>query len=69
MDRCIRASTYPGDIVLDPFAGAGSTGVAALKAGRHFIGTEIDKSYMRIGMKRLEQIAAQSRLPFIDSRS
>ncbi len=69
MDRCIRASTHPGDIVLDPFAGSDSTGVAALKAGRHFIGIEIDESYMGIGMKRLEQIAAQRRLPFIDSTS
>ena len=69
MDRCIRASTHPGDIVLDPFAGSSSTGVATLKAGRHFIGIEIDESYMGIGIKRLEQIAAQRRLPFIDSTS
>ena len=68
MDRCIRASTQSGDIVLDPFAGSGSTGIAALKAGRRFMGIEINKSFVEIGMKRLDtvtwagKIAADDRL-------
>ena len=51
--RCLRASTNEGDVVLDPFAGAGSTGVAALELGRRFIGIEIDPEFIDISTKRL----------------
>lgn len=53
MARYICNSTKPGWIVLDPFMGSGSTGVAALQAGRRFIGVEIDKTYFKIAEKRL----------------
>ncbi|MEX2481432.1 MAG: site-specific DNA-methyltransferase [Gammaproteobacteria bacterium] len=53
IDRCLRASTNPDDIILDPFAGSGSTGVAALAAGRRFLGTEIDPDYARLAATRL----------------
>ena len=56
IDRCIRASTNPGDLVLDPFAGTASAGVAALRVGRRFIGVEMDKNYAEIGEKRLSEI-------------
>ena len=59
IDRCIRASTNPGDIVLDPFAGTAATGVAALMNGRHFLGIEQDSSYVDIGMKRLSAISEE----------
>ena len=59
IDRCIRASTNPGDIVLDPFAGTAATGVAALMNGRRFLGIEQDPSYVDIGMKRLSAIAEE----------
>jgi site-specific DNA-methyltransferase (adenine-specific) len=51
--RCLRATTDPGDLVLDPFAGSGSTGVAALKLGRCFVGFEQDKTYARLAARRL----------------
>ena len=51
--RCLRATTDPGDLVLDPFAGSGSTGAAALKMGRHFIGYEQDKTYALLAARRL----------------
>ena len=54
--RCLRASTNPGDLVLDPFAGSGSTGVAALGLGRRFVGIEIEVQFLEIGMQRLNSI-------------
>lgn len=51
--RCLRATTDPGDLVFDPFTGSGSTGVAALALGRHFIGCEQDKTYAMLASKRL----------------
>ena len=55
IDRCLRASTNPGDVVFDPFAGTASTGVAALPLGRAFIGCEVSEEYARIGGKRLAE--------------
>jgi site-specific DNA-methyltransferase (adenine-specific) len=56
--RCLRATTDPGDLVLDPFAGSGSTGVAALKLGRHFVGYEQNKTYALLAARRLGETAA-----------
>ncbi len=53
--RCLRATTDPGDLVLDPFAGSGSTGVAALKLGRYFVGYEQDKTYAQLASRRLSE--------------
>jgi site-specific DNA-methyltransferase (adenine-specific) len=55
--RCLRATTDPGDVVLDPFTGSGSTGVATLKLGRHFVGCEQDKAYARLAATRLTDAA------------
>jgi len=51
--RCLRASTNPGDLVLDPFTGSGTTGVAALALGRAFIGAELEDPYVKIARQRL----------------
>ena len=53
IERCLLASTQPGDSVLDPFAGSGSTGVAALSCGRNFLGSEIDPAYVNLAITRL----------------
>lgn len=53
--RLIRALTNKDDLVLDPFMGSGSTGVAALVEGRRFIGTEIQKKYFDISVERIEE--------------
>ncbi len=47
LDRIVRASTDPGHVVLDPFAGSGTSGVAAVRRGRRFIGIELDKAWVR----------------------
>jgi site-specific DNA-methyltransferase (adenine-specific) len=56
MERIILASTKPGDIVLDIFAGTGSTLVASKKNNRMFIGTDLDPEYVKIAKNRLKQV-------------
>lgn len=51
--RCLRASTNPGDLVFDPFAGSSTTGVAALALDRRFIGCELDPGHIELSIKRL----------------
>lgn len=51
-----------GDTVLDPFMGSGTTGVEALKAGRKFIGIEINPEYVELSRKRIEHDMAYSEL-------
>ena len=53
--RCIAATTAPGDIVLDPFAGSGTTLRAAMDLGRKSIGIEKHEPYLEIAAKRLAQ--------------
>jgi site-specific DNA-methyltransferase (adenine-specific) len=57
--RPIRAASSPGDIVLDPYGGSFTTGVAALKNGRRFIGIEREPKYFEIGVRRIEQAYQQ----------
>jgi site-specific DNA-methyltransferase (adenine-specific) len=54
--RCLRATTDPGDLVFDPFAGSGSTGVAAVKLGRRFIGCEQDRNYASLAARRVNDV-------------
>jgi DNA modification methylase len=50
---CILAGSKPGDIVLDPFNGAGTTGVASIQNGRDYLGFELNPEYVAISEKRL----------------
>ncbi|MDY0028450.1 MAG: site-specific DNA-methyltransferase [Pseudobdellovibrionaceae bacterium] len=52
--RVLSASTQPGDIVLDPFFGSGTTGAVAKKLGRSFIGIEREDSYIKLATKRIK---------------
>ena len=54
----------PGETILDPFMGSGTTGVACVKTGRRFIGCEIDPPYFAIAQKRIEEAAMQ--LPLLE---
>ena len=58
--RCLRASTNPGDLVVDPFAGTAATGVAALSSGRRFIGVERSEEYTEIGRQRMAQVVSKN---------
>jgi site-specific DNA-methyltransferase (adenine-specific) len=53
--RCIRLSTWPGEVVLDPFAGTGTTLLAARQLGRRAIGVERSESYCAQAVDRLAQ--------------
>ncbi len=53
MKWCLELFSKPGDTVLDPFMGSGTTGVACVLLGRNFIGIERDPEYMRIAQRRI----------------
>jgi DNA modification methylase len=53
--RLIELYTYRGDLVLDPFAGSGTAAVAAVRAGRHFVGYDLDATYIELAEGRVEE--------------
>jgi site-specific DNA-methyltransferase (adenine-specific) len=55
----LRLHSQAGEIVLDPFMGSGTTGVACVQTGRRFIGIEIDEGYFKIAQRRIEQAQQQ----------
>ena len=57
--RLVELYTYRGDVVLDPFAGSGSTAVAALRSERHFVGYDTDNAYVARARKRIEEERAR----------
>jgi site-specific DNA-methyltransferase (adenine-specific) len=56
-----------GGLVLDPFMGSGTTGVACVQTGRDFIGIEIDPGYFKIAERRIKEAQAQMALPLIEA--
>jgi adenine-specific DNA-methyltransferase len=52
--RIVKATTEPGDIVLDPYMGAGTVAVVARDERRHFLGAETDAKYYSVAMRRLK---------------
>lgn len=53
IERCVRLWTNPGETVLSPFAGIGSEGVGALRAGRRFVGVELKPAYFHVAARNL----------------
>jgi modification methylase len=56
LHRILMATTKPGDVVLDPFFGTGTTGAVAKRLGRQFIGIERDDTYIAAALKRIASI-------------
>ena len=54
--RIILSSSNPGDVVLDPFFGSGTTGAVAKKLGRNWIGIEREKKYIKVAQKRIDAV-------------
>ena len=57
--RVLKLFSYKGDIVLDPFNGAGTTSFVAWKLKRRFIGIDISDKYCKTALKRIEIISSQ----------
>ena len=56
LHRVILASTKPGEVILDPFFGTGTTGAAAKRLGRHYIGIEREEEYARLAERRIAAV-------------
>ena len=56
LERIILASTNENDIILDPFCGSSTTGIAATKLKRNFIGIDNEKEYLDLSIRRFQEI-------------
>lgn len=63
MKDLIKKHSNEGDVVLDPFMGSGTTGVAALSCNRRFTGIEIDEHYHNVAKNRIENMVKVARKP------
>jgi site-specific DNA-methyltransferase (adenine-specific) len=62
LERIVLASTNKGDVIIDPFTGSSTTGLAAAKSGRKFIGIDLEKDYLDLSIKRYKDQAKQGKL-------
>lgn len=60
--RLLQLYTYEGDVVLDPFMGSGATAIAALQAGRRYVGYEIEAQYAALAEERIRKAEIQRKL-------
>jgi site-specific DNA-methyltransferase (adenine-specific) len=61
--RLIQLYTFAGEVVLDPFMGSGQTALAALKAGRHYVGYDIAAEYVALAQRRLREYSQEKQYP------
>ncbi len=69
MEYLCKLITPPGGVILDPFCGSGSTGVAATRLGFKFIGIEKELDYVRIAEKRIAHAASDKTIEVIDEQT
>jgi DNA modification methylase len=60
--RLIQLYTFEGEVVLDPFMGSGQTAIAAIKTKRHYVGYEIEESYVELAERRIKETLAEYQL-------
>ena len=58
LGRVILSTSNPGDVIVDPFFGTGTTGAVAKKFGRHYIGFEREEDYIIHAKRRIERVEA-----------
>jgi site-specific DNA-methyltransferase (adenine-specific) len=63
--RLIQLYTFKDEVVLDPFCGSGSACIAAIKAGRHYIGYDTEEEYVRLAEKRIREYKQQLTIPLV----
>jgi len=61
LELLIKASTQPGELVFDPYAGSMSTGEAAIRTGRNYLMVELEEEHFKRGKERLEAVVASLR--------
>jgi DNA modification methylase len=59
VENCILPTTDPGDVVIDPYMGSGTTAIVAIKNGRRFIGIESNREYFDFACSRIEELEAE----------
>ncbi len=64
--QLVEWGSNPGDLVLDPFMGVGSTGVAAVELGRRFVGIELEEAYVAAARRRIEAAEGAAHAPVAD---
>jgi modification methylase len=69
LHRVVLAASKPGDVVLDPFFGTGTTGAVAKRLGRHFIGIEREQTYARLARERIADISTSDRAALVTTTS
>lgn len=68
LERIVLMSTDPGDVVLDPFLGTGTTAIAAKTLGRHFVGIDVDPKYSKIAREKIKNVRASTYKGYYVSR-
>lgn len=56
VNRCIKMYSFPGDVVLDPFMGSGTTAIVAKKLSRRYLGYELDPVYTKLALNRVDAV-------------
>ena len=59
IQQLVDTHSNPGDAILDPFMGSGTTGVACIRSGRSFIGIELDETHFNTAVRRIEAAQRQ----------
>jgi len=61
--RLIQLYTYEDEVILDPFIGSGQTAIAAIKANRHYVGYDIEETYVKLAKKRINEFVTEFKSP------